>query len=244
VLAQPHLCFQAKCDPERKVMSRRLAIVAVLSVVRRALAAPEPPIVDGTKRADAFRAMASEMGWTEKSSVSSGEVVKLTFMLRQQNKNELAKVVERVSDPDSPNYGHYLTKNQVDKLTAPLPHDVAAVEAALRGHEFHSEADGAFITSIVPVSFAERLLGGNFVRFCRQGGDDCQLRNPSAAPPAALREACDLITPLDDPLPPRFPGPIIKPLSPKFSPVVMKTGSTLRGTASMGAARPTPTVFD
>lgn len=142
-------------------------------------------------------------GWKQYRDARSDEEVELSFWVKQTNLDMLQKKLEQVSDPNSPDYGHYLSKEQVDALTAPRQQDLDVVEQALRGHSFHKSSSGV-ITSTVPVRFASELLGGKFVYFCCNESNvhTCALRNPTANVPKALRAACDIITPLDNPLPP------------------------------------------
>eukprot|EP00928_Gymnodinium_smaydae_P041365 TRINITY_DN28002_c0_g1_i1.p1 TRINITY_DN28002_c0_g1~~TRINITY_DN28002_c0_g1_i1.p1 ORF type:complete len:371 (+),score=101.53 TRINITY_DN28002_c0_g1_i1:81-1115(+) len=143
-------------------------------------------------------------GWKAERRADGSEEVKLTFWLHLQHTDELKKLLEEVSDPQNPKYGHYLTKEQTDALTAPRAEDIRVVEGALRGHQLHSENMGGIMWAVVRVDFAEELLGGQFLHFCNgQAGDrSCVLRNPTAKVPDALRAACDIIQPIDDPFPP------------------------------------------
>jgi hypothetical protein len=106
----------------------------------------------------------------------------------------------------------------VDALTRPTHEHVAAVKRALAGFETHSSSDGAVIWVDVPVSSAEKIVGGKFRYFCHAASESsgkplCVLRNPTADVPVSLRAACDIISPIDDPFPPvdPLPGPIIEP---------------------------------
>jgi len=152
-------------------------------------------------------------GWTEDRPARSDETVELEFWLKQTHLDELKAKVDSVSDPKSPDYGHFLSKEQADALTAPTKHHVAVVMNALRGQDIKRKNDGSLITALVSIRFAENLLGGKFVYFCRGDLEEmnkrtCLLRNPSAKVPNALLAATDIITPIDLPLPP-IPGPIV-----------------------------------
>lgn len=156
------------------------------------------------------------VGWKESSASKPDDHVKLGFWVKLTHTHELKQLLDQVSDPKSPQYGHYLSKAQVDAMTRPTRDHVAAVKSALEGSKVEIEGDGAVISADVSVSFAERLLGGKFRFFCHSSADEsnkkiCVLRNPTAQVPAALRDACDIISPIDDPFPPvnPLPGPII-----------------------------------
>jgi hypothetical protein len=162
--------------------------------------------------------MAAMNGWVKDRDAREDELVRLRFWVKQTNQDELKERLKRVSDPRSPEYGHYMTKEQVDALTAPREEDVVVVEKALNGYAIHKQNKGAVISVEVPISFAEHTLGGNYVYYCRSditGASElqsCALRNPTADVPAALRAACDIITPLDDPLDPLLSGPVHGPI--------------------------------
>uniref|UniRef100_A0A7S4PYM6 Peptidase S53 activation domain-containing protein n=1 Tax=Alexandrium monilatum TaxID=311494 RepID=A0A7S4PYM6_9DINO len=165
----------------------------------------------GGGAAEAFRRNAAVQGWRDEGPVAEGEEVELDFWVKLTHKDALRQALEDVSNPDSPDYGHYLTKEEADALVAPAPEDIATVRRAIRGFDVKEQNKGAILSTTVPVGFANRLLGGKFMRFCRGAGEHraCVLRNPIAEVPSALRDACDVISPLDEPLPPAHPGPII-----------------------------------
>jgi len=151
-------------------------------------------------------------GWVQSGTPPADEQMKLTFWVKLTHTHDLQDMLHRVSDPDSPMYGHYLSKEQLDTLVQPNKENVMIVQKALAGQEIHSENHGALIWAKVPVSLADSLLGGKFVSFCHIPAEDssntqpiCVLRNPTAKVPAALRKACDVISPLDDGLPPVEP---------------------------------------
>jgi len=173
-----------------------------------------------------FDRAAASSGWTRNNPSRPDEDVQLSFFVKQTHTKRLEQLLRNVSDPSSPSYGHYLTKAQVDALTAPRSEDIATVQAALRGYPVEVREDGALIQTTVPVSFAQGLLGGDFFYYCRQSeahrGQSCTLRNPTADVPRALGDACDLITPLGEPLPPPpFTGPT------RSSPDALAQGSRL-----------------
>lgn len=54
-------------------------------------------------------------------------------MLKQSNQEELKKKADAVSDPNSSEYGKFLTKEEVDALTATQPDQAEAVSFARHG---------------------------------------------------------------------------------------------------------------
>jgi hypothetical protein len=149
---------------------------------------------------------------------SRDDKLKLTFWVKTTHAHELEEKLQQVSDPSSKQYGHYLSKAQVNALTKPKAADVATVQTAMAGYTSHSENDQAVIWAEVSIRAAEQMLGGRFTYFCHTAGQAlhnriCVLRNPTAMVPSSLRSACDVISPIDDPFPPvdPLPGPIVQP---------------------------------
>ena len=72
-------------------------------------------------------------GWTVSSQLGDSLVapVKFTLSVREQNIEKLRQIVESISDPASTEYGEYMTSAQVERMTRPLPEDVAVVTSWL-----------------------------------------------------------------------------------------------------------------
>eukprot|EP00929_Paragymnodinium_shiwhaense_P076811 TRINITY_DN39542_c0_g1_i1.p1 TRINITY_DN39542_c0_g1~~TRINITY_DN39542_c0_g1_i1.p1 ORF type:complete len:360 (+),score=50.22 TRINITY_DN39542_c0_g1_i1:134-1213(+) len=170
-----------------------------------------------TSTPSAFHKLAEEDGWFLSREVPRQQHLLVSFFVKQTHLNELKQQLKQVSNPSSSHYGHYMTKEETDALTAPEQKDVDAVKSALADCNCKVEVDnaGAIIRANLTVAFAEQILGGQYIRLCRV--DDrrtCVLRNPSAKVPQALREACDIIAPLRESLPPVRVGlPIAAPES-------------------------------
>jgi len=157
-----------------------------------------------------FRRQAELQGWEENHVANGRDELKLHFWLKPRRASELEHTLEKVSDPNSPRYGHYLSKEETKKMVAPTRQHLLAVREALQGLQLNESNQGAVISTKATVERATSILGGAFRYFCRRATPSvCVLRNPSAHVPATLRAACDVITPLDDPLPPFSPGPIV-----------------------------------
>lgn len=188
-------------------MPLHVLTVLVASFVVNSICEPSNSQVSDSK---AFVEAADANGWKQVRRAEPQETIELTFWVKQTHLDELSKLSQDVSNPKSPEYGHYQSKDEMDRLTAPTDDDIATVKEALRGYDVVTKSDGAIVSAVVPVSFATKLFGGAFVLFCRR--DDarvCAMRNPDAHIPLALREACDIISPLKNHLQARFPGPII-----------------------------------
>mmetsp|Transcript_26256 Transcript_26256/g.87026 ORF Transcript_26256/g.87026 Transcript_26256/m.87026 type:complete len:110 (-) Transcript_26256:422-751(-) len=100
------------------------ALICLASVVTAEAASAGAAVVP----AAALAQRGPTRGWAEKGPAAAEEEVELIFALKLQNTAELERILERVSDPSSPDYGHYLTKAQADHLTAPRHQDVDIVE--------------------------------------------------------------------------------------------------------------------
>ncbi|XP_015745902.1 tripeptidyl-peptidase 1 [Python bivittatus] len=108
-------------------------------------------------------------GWVSLGRVAPAEKLSLTFALRQRNVGRLRELVQRVSSPDSPEYGHFLSLAEVRALVAPSSLTLGSVDKWLEAHGVRacqriSTMD--FLQCSVPASTAERLLpGAQFHRY-------------------------------------------------------------------------------
>ncbi|NXX49861.1 TPP1 peptidase, partial [Tricholaema leucomelas] len=110
-------------------------------------------------------------GWQLAGAVSPGQELQLTFALRQRGLGRLARVVDAVSDPLSPQYGKFLSLDQLRALVQPSPGTLLAVGKWLRRHgveQCQSVATLDFLQCQMPASVAERLLpGARFQRYVK-----------------------------------------------------------------------------
>ncbi|KAM6447800.1 tripeptidyl-peptidase 1 [Liasis olivaceus] len=108
-------------------------------------------------------------GWVSLGRVAPAEELSLTFALRQRNVGRLRELVRRVSSPDSPEYGHFLSLAEVRALVAPSSLTLGSVEKWLEAHGVRAcQRIGTmdFLQCSVPASTAERLLpGAQFHRY-------------------------------------------------------------------------------
>jgi len=170
---------------------------------------PHFSMFGGGGRLEQFQRQAALLGWEESHIAEGSDQLELRFWLKLTRAGELKRTLEDASDPNSPRYGHYLSKEQIDKMVAPTPQHLLAVREALQGFQLNQSNQGGIVSAKVTVEKATHILGGTFRYFCRSATPSvCVLRNPTAHVPATLRAACDAITPLDDPLP-ASPGPIV-----------------------------------
>lgn len=118
-------------------------------------------------------------GWTQTERLSSNESVILTFALKQQNVEKLRQLLGRVSDPDSPEYGHFLSLEDLSTLVRPSLDTLRIVRTWLEKHgvqQCDTVQTGDFLECEMPVSTAEVLLpGAKFHRYVN--GDSSVVRS-------------------------------------------------------------------
>ncbi|XP_043381838.1 tripeptidyl-peptidase 1 isoform X1 [Chelonia mydas] len=152
-------------------MEARFLLVVAVSLAGWCLsrAGPEP---DQSLRVPA--------GWSHVGRVAPLDELVLTFALRQQNVEHLAKLVGRVSDPDSPQYGKYLSLEELRTLVQPSLLTLSTVHKWLGAYGIKSCKTIStldFLECVMPASTAERLLpGARFHRYV--SGQRSAVRSP------------------------------------------------------------------
>ena len=126
--------------------------VALLALSAAApLIAPEP---------DASSSLPS--GWAVLGPSPRDTKLELQFAVKQQRLDELHSLLMAVSDPDSPSYGKHASNAKIHELIAPRAADLATVRSFLDGHQITSSASGDFLTTVMTVAEAERLLDARY----------------------------------------------------------------------------------
>lgn len=115
----------------------------------------------------------------------------VTFVVRQNNLDELVRVLNDVSDPASPNYGQHWSSEQVAGLTRNIDARDSIVGYLLtKGATVVSESPrGEYITAIASISTWEEVLNTQFFTFHQRqhNGDITQLvRAEAYSVPKAL----------------------------------------------------------
>jgi len=136
--------------------------------------------------------------------------VRLTFALVEQNMDKLTAMALEISDPTSPSYSKYLTRAEIEALTAPPASTVKAVEEWIRAHTDTIEIvqGGSFIRCELDVPAANALLGTSFSRAVRSTDQGRQqaLVAPEYALPLSVASAIQAVFGVHDlPLPPTTP---------------------------------------
>lgn len=97
----------------------------------------------------------------------STEMLELVFVIKQKNLDRLEEILNQVSDPKSPMYGHYLTKTQIDDLTRNTEGQVAVTKYLTEQSVSitHVTSDSVRMTVTGPVSVWESALNTQFFHF-------------------------------------------------------------------------------
>ncbi|XP_040282697.1 tripeptidyl-peptidase 1 [Bufo bufo] len=120
-------------------------------------------------------------GWLPVGRLSSNDSIVLTFALKQQNVDKLEDLVRRVSDPDSPHYGQFLSLETLQSLVQPSGDTLRTVKTWLEKHEIlncDSIVTGDFLQCQTDARSAEKLLpGSQFIRYMK--GEKSVIRSSS-----------------------------------------------------------------
>jgi subtilase family serine protease len=102
-------------------------------------------------------------GWQKTTRAHAFQPVTMTFAVKEQNIDEVKRIANEVSDPDSPKYGQYLTQEKLDALVAPKESDMTAVKSWLSKNGLTYEQKGVsnLVVSTNVVS-ASALLNTEF----------------------------------------------------------------------------------
>jgi len=105
----------------------------------------------------------------------ASEEIELVFRAQESNTEQLEQLALDVSNPASPNYGKYLTKEQIDALTA-NPEAVVKIRAFLdalaAGGVTYDVVDDATIKARGPVATWEVALDTTFSRYATGTASD------------------------------------------------------------------------
>lgn len=106
-----------------------------------------------------------EEGWKKLHRVEPDKILKLTLAIKQQNKDKLERLLLDVSDPDSINYGKYLSVKEITKLVSPHQKSIDILRIWLANNGIASRhcdltLNRDFLVCKVPCKYAEMLLPG------------------------------------------------------------------------------------
>ncbi|KAM3544603.1 hypothetical protein ARSEF1564_002471 [Beauveria bassiana] len=135
--------------------------------------------------------------WVATGAADSNAVIKAQIGIKQNNIKGLQDKLSDIANPDSPNYGKWLSKEDVDKYTAPAEADVAAVKAwlASSGITDITMPTNDWLEFSVPVSKMESLLGSKYEWFVHLETGEKVPRTKEFSVPQNLHSLIDVVTP-------------------------------------------------
>jgi tripeptidyl-peptidase-1 len=137
-------------------------------------------------------------GWTVTGPAPRTQMMELTFAVKQQGLQELTERLLRTSDPSSPDYGQHFANDEVQRLTAPQPHHLAAVEHFLQQKGLQAgraTPNGDFVVATVTVAEAEELLSARYVTLLHNTGKEVSRVLEGYQLPAEVAAAVDFVAP-------------------------------------------------
>jgi len=116
-------------------------------------------------------------GFIDKGRSDPTARIEFTLGLRQERLDKLQKIFQAVSDPKSPDYGHFLSAEQVEWLTEPAQGDQQKVltwlmEAGVDKSDVQMNGDSIHVKSTVQA--AERLFDATMHRFVNAESPELQ----------------------------------------------------------------------
>lgn len=133
----------------------------------------------------------SVKGWKKISLASPHAQVTVGFVIHQNNLDIIDYIFESVSEPSSPEYGQYLTKDQVRELTFDLESVSRTIEF-LTAHgfsEIEGTSDGDYVKAKVSVAKASELFGATFYEYGHSARNQTIFKTESFSTPEDLKDA-------------------------------------------------------
>ncbi|KAJ0163802.1 Tripeptidyl-peptidase sed4 [Colletotrichum tanaceti] len=142
------------------------------------------------------RAASLAQGVKMMSVAADDQQISLQIGIKLQNIEKLEPMLRDISDPDSPNYGKYLTATQVNDMFKPAEASVAAIQAWLAKANVSDVSypdGGRFVNFATDIATANRVLGASFAYYDVHG--TVKLRTKEYSVPDAMMEHVELVTP-------------------------------------------------
>uniref|UniRef100_A0AAY4BY34 Peptidase S53 domain-containing protein n=1 Tax=Denticeps clupeoides TaxID=299321 RepID=A0AAY4BY34_9TELE len=118
-----------------------------------------------------LRACLVPSDWTHVGRAAPHVKVELMFALKQQNIDHMKSLLERISDPDSQQYGKYLSLEEVASLVRPSELTQKVLGSWLQHHDVQNcqtVVSQDFLQCAVTVEVAETLLQGSEFHYFRR----------------------------------------------------------------------------
>lgn len=117
----------------------------------------------------------------------------VVFVIQQRNMDELTRILDDISNPLSPNYGHHLSNRKIADMTSNVEGRDAVIEQLdAHGAVVISETlHGDYITARAPISVWEKMFNTQFYRFHQMqhtGAIDELIRAKEYSIPVELRD--------------------------------------------------------
>ncbi|KAI0760219.1 peptidase S8/S53 domain-containing protein [Fomes fomentarius] len=132
-------------------------------------------------------------------------MLRLTIGLPQSNATGLQAALQDVSDPNSENYGHHLSKSEVEQLVAPKSESLQAVNDWLSKNGIQPASTspaGDLITIQIPPQKANALLNANFTGYVHEQSNSTMVRTLAYSLPAGVSDHIAFVYPTTQFIPP------------------------------------------
>lgn len=134
--------------------------------------------------------------------------VRVIFQVRERNHDAIKNAVVEISDPDHPRYGQFLSKQEVDEITAPAADDISTVRTWLESAPGATlslmRQDGRTVAATMPLASAETLFQTKFRLVTNSQTGQQALRASDFALPPRVAAATGALFGLHGlPIPPR-----------------------------------------
>ncbi|KAJ7205471.1 subtilisin-like protein [Mycena pura] len=137
-------------------------------------------------------------GYDDGSLVDADTILHFRVALAQSNISGLKDVLDEVSNPSSPHYGQYLSKEQIVEHIQPSPSTISAIQEWLTLHNLASSVISPFndwIAFSASIKQANSLLAADFLNHTHSATRRSFIRTRSYSIPAALKAHIEYITP-------------------------------------------------
>ena len=167
------------------IFSLLLALSKFLSIIRCNIPA-EAQGNAGTDKAaiyafkEATIGMSTSNGILRENRAAPGQNHDVVFVVRQRNREKLKQILAEISDPSRPNYGAYMSREEIADLTSDSKaHDAVMAHLVKAGAIVISETSyGEHITARAPVALWEMMFNTKFYTYAHiQGGSE---KSPSS----------------------------------------------------------------
>ena len=156
-------------------MSRLVWIIVAAVCYVRVCESLNPSLQDNTQTHDRIyshthvfkessKHLSSRSNIEKRSRMRPDQTHEVMFAVQQKNMDELTRILNDISDPDSPNYGQHWSKDDVTEFTSnPEGRDAILSYLSSNGASVISETRaGEYITARAPINVWEKMLDTEF----------------------------------------------------------------------------------